>query len=147
LQGSKFRTTMLHTGRCLCGGSTVTVDADPQFNAICHCDDCRRCNGTAFSTQVIVPATSAKVEGSYKTFEVKLPNKHTTTRWFCTGCGSQLMHRSEATGDDLCVQTGNIDEFTKLPIAIEVFSKDRWPCIKPIEGAQQFECMPPLVTK
>ena len=43
----------------------------------------------------------------------------TVTRWFCTGCGSQLMHRSPTMGEDICVQTGNINAFINLPVGIE----------------------------
>jgi hypothetical protein len=46
------------------------------------------------------------------------------TRWFCTGCGSQLMHRSPTMGEDICVQTGNIDAFIHLPIGCE----GAWTC-------------------
>jgi len=133
---------MPHKGRCLCGATTITVNAEPEFNIICHCEDCRRTNGSAFSSQVLAPAASTTIEGSYKMFEVQVPSGRTVTRWFCSGCGSHLMHRSAFTGDDLCVQTGNIDEFTKLPIGMELFVKDRWPAVPAVEGAQQIDGMP-----
>ncbi|PFH48884.1 hypothetical protein AMATHDRAFT_148931 [Amanita thiersii Skay4041] len=158
---------MAHEGVCLCGGSKVIVNANPEFNAstyfepragginhadeqpflpqiTCHCSDCRQCNGTAFSCQVLVPATSAKVEGTVKTFDIKVPNGNTVRRWFCTGCGSALMHRSEAHGDNICVQTGNVEAFTKLPIGMEVFVEDRWPHVPPVPGAEQIQGMPVL---
>ncbi|KAF8348468.1 Mss4-like protein [Amanita rubescens] len=131
-----------HEGLCLCGASKVIVDADPTFNVICHCEDCRKCNGTAFSSQVFVPETSVKVEGTYKTFDVTVPNGNVVTRWFCTGCGCQLIHKSPNMGKDICVQTGIIDAFLNLPIAVEVFVKDRWAGVSPAEGATQFEGMP-----
>ncbi|KAF8623859.1 hypothetical protein AX15_006176 [Amanita polypyramis BW_CC] len=129
---------MPHQGRCLCGGSTITVDADPTSTMMCHCGDCIRCNGTAFSTQVIVPRESVKIEGTYKTFDVQVPSGNTPTRWFCTGCGSQLMFYSKSLGEKICVHVGNIEAFTKLPVGKEIFAKTRWPSLKPVEGAQQF---------
>ncbi|KAF8717603.1 hypothetical protein AX14_012101 [Amanita brunnescens Koide BX004] len=53
------------------------------------------------------------------------------------------MHRSPTMGEDICVQTGNINAFINLPVGIEVFVKDRWAGLKSIEGAAQFERMPP----
>ncbi|KAF8623856.1 hypothetical protein AX15_006174 [Amanita polypyramis BW_CC] len=134
---------MPHQGHCLCGGSKVFVDADPTFNIVCHCEDCRRCNGTAFSSQVLVPAKSAKVEGTYTTTDVKALSGNVVTRWFCASCGSHLMHRSDFLGENICVQTGNVDAFIKLPVGMEIFTKDRWPSVKPMEGAKQIDCMPP----
>ena len=43
----------------------------------------------------------------------------TVKRWFCTGCGSQLMHYSPSMGDQMGVQTGNFDAFINLPIHVE----------------------------
>jgi len=120
----------------------VIVETTPKFNILCHCEDCRRCNGTAFSTQFNVPKTSVNIEGSYKIFDVTVPNGNVVKRWFCTGCGSQLMHYSPAMGDQMGVQTGNFDAFINLPIKVEVFTKDRWKDVKPVEEAMQFERLP-----
>ena len=80
------------------------------------------------------------------------------TRWFCSGCGSQLYGQSSARPERMSVSAGNFEEFTKWPIAVEskckrctvdatdridkthsVFTKDRWPGVLPIPGAIQTE--------
>jgi len=43
------------SGKCLCGSIEYATDADPVFSIICHCDDCQRQTGTAFSMTVGVP--------------------------------------------------------------------------------------------
>jgi len=45
-------------------------------------------------------------------------------------------------GDQMGVQTGNFDAFINLPIKVEVFTKDRWKDVKPVEEAMQFERLP-----
>ena len=52
------------TGRCLCGSVTYSADADPIVQAVCHCTNCQRQTGTAFSVVVGVPRAALTVEGA-----------------------------------------------------------------------------------
>jgi hypothetical protein len=63
-------------------------------------------------------------------------------RTFCTVCGSSISHKSAAFGDCTAVQTGNFPEYFKnIPVAAELFTKDRWVAFQPISGAGQKEVM------
>ena len=55
-------------GRCLCGAVSYTCDADPMFCAICHCKNCQRQSGTAFSIVVAVPADQLHISGEIAEF-------------------------------------------------------------------------------
>lgn len=129
-------------GQCLCGGCKVIVNAEPMNNGlgVCHCKDCRQCSGTAYAAVALVPSDKVRVEGSVKVYTFKNSRTgNTVSRWFCEGCGSHLLSQSEAYPERYAVRAGNIEEFTKLPILREIFTKDRWPSIPPIPGAQQVE--------
>ena len=45
-------------GKCLCGSVQYSCEAEPIVTAICHCTNCQRQTGTAFSMTVIVPKES-----------------------------------------------------------------------------------------
>ena len=51
------------TGGCLCGAVTYACEAAPLATAICHCEDCQRQTGTAFSVLVAVPAEALRIDG------------------------------------------------------------------------------------
>ena len=51
------------TGRCLCGGVTYSVDAEPVWQGVCHCSNCQRQTASAFSAIVGVPSKALTVEG------------------------------------------------------------------------------------
>ena len=42
-------------GGCLCGKVRYASTADPVMTAVCHCKDCQKQAGTAFSVIVAVP--------------------------------------------------------------------------------------------
>ena len=50
-------------GRCLCGAVEYSCDAEPAFTAVCHCRDCQRQSGTAFSVIVGVPESDFRLSG------------------------------------------------------------------------------------
>src|SRR5687768_15734380 len=57
--GQKARRSMSKVkGSCLCGGVRYESAAEPLMTAVCHCENCQRQSGTAFSIIVGVPAGS-----------------------------------------------------------------------------------------
>ena len=45
-------------GGCLCGQVRFKADAEPLFQAVCHCKNCQKQGGTAFSVVVGVPTAA-----------------------------------------------------------------------------------------
>ena len=56
-------------GGCLCGKVRYSATADPAIVAVCHCKNCQRQSGTAFTTIVGVPKEALKVTGTLRTYE------------------------------------------------------------------------------
>ncbi|KZT54866.1 hypothetical protein CALCODRAFT_524711 [Calocera cornea HHB12733] len=133
---------MTLTGHCLCGESTVEIDASPDSQIVCHCWDCKQTSGSAFSTNVLIPKKDVKITGAVKEFNIKAPSGNTVTRVFCSNCGSALSHLSVAFGDSQAIQTGNFREFATIPVGTELFAKDRWTAFAPVAGAAQVQAMP-----
>jgi len=129
------------TGKCLCGESTVEVDATFDSQIVCLCWDCKQTSGSAFSTNVLAPKKDVKITGPIKEFVIIAPSGNPVTRVFCSNCGSALSHLSKAFGDAQAIQTGNFRDFAKVPVGTELFVKDRWATFAPVEGAAQAQTM------
>ncbi|RDB27017.1 hypothetical protein Hypma_005110 [Hypsizygus marmoreus] len=133
---------MPHQGSCLCGQTKITIASDQQQQLICHCLDCRQTSGSAFATNAIVLQKDVTITGPIKTYESKAATGNIVTRVFCGICGSAISHKSAYFGDKQAVQTGNFADFAKIPFLAEIFIKDRWTGLAPIEGAAQVQANP-----
>ena len=53
-----------YSGQCLCGDITYEISGEPSMAGVCHCKNCQRQAGSAFSTLWGVPKTSITFSGS-----------------------------------------------------------------------------------
>ncbi len=103
---------MSHRGSCLCGQVTYRLEAEITELACCHCQQCRKAQGTAF-------ATNAPVNEADFTFESgrELIREYESTpgkfRAFCSLCGSPLYSRLASRPGLLRLRIGTLD--TPLP--------------------------------
>jgi hypothetical protein len=58
------------TGRCLCGQVRYSATAEPAIVVVCHCKNCQKSTGTAFSVLVGVPKSAISIEGPVKRYMV-----------------------------------------------------------------------------
>jgi hypothetical protein len=122
---------VVRTGGCLCGAVRYSVRGEPVHVGRCHCSDCRRESGSAFTVYAQWPVEQLEVSGEIVSYE---------GRGFCPRCGSRLLNPPE-TGDGLVeVRIGTLDDapFGLKPEA-EVWVKRREPWISPVEGAAQHD--------
>ena len=57
---------MSHTGGCLCGAITYEFPNDPAAYGVCHCLNCQKQAGSAFSTLAPVPKSEFNLNGEPK---------------------------------------------------------------------------------
>ena len=132
------------TGRCLCGGVTYSVDAEPLWQGVCHCSNCQRQTAAAFSPIVGVPAAALTVEGStLASFKTASEGYESTTeRRFCSACGSPLFSTIEAMPDLVFLKAGTIDDTSWFDPKIEIWTRSAQPWAPHFEGAARFERIP-----
>jgi hypothetical protein len=132
------------TGRCLCGAVTYHADAAPVMQAVCHCTDCQRQTGTAFSVIVGVPRAALTVEGSSLASFVTIGEDHgtATERKFCSACGSPIVTFIEAAPDLAFIKAGTLDDASWLEPATEIWSRSAQPWSPHFEDAVRLERSP-----
>src|SRR2546423_1693279 len=119
-------------GRCLCGAVSYSCDADPVWTAVCHCRDCQRQTGTAFSIIVGVPAQSFELSGELGT-HVTIGEDHglETKRRFCPACGSPVISESAGLPGVVIVKAGTLDDPSWLAPQMEVWGRSAQPWVQP----------------
>jgi len=116
-------------GGCLCGAIRYEVSADPVMVAACHCKNCQKQTGTAYSVVVGVPADSVKFEsGSPKTYADTGSSGLPVDRKFCGDCGSPILTDVKAIEGLLFIKGGTLDDTASVQLGAEIWcdSKADW---------------------
>jgi hypothetical protein len=129
------------TGRCLCGGVTYTVEAEPAIQAVCHCTDCQRQTGNPFSVIVGVPREAFEVEGDSLASFATTGSDHggETKRNFCSNCGSPLFSDAAVAPELIFLKAGSLDDSSWLQPAVEAWTSSAQPWTPHFEQAARLE--------
>ena len=98
------------SGRCLCGLVRFECGAEPEFQACCHCDDCRHASGGVYGSFVFVSGEALQITGEMRSYEHKSDRGNTMTKHFCPTCGSHMFGSNSKTPERCAVWVGVIDD-------------------------------------
>ncbi len=117
------------TGGCLCGAIRYTISGEAQMVAACHCRDCQKQTGTAYSVLLGIEADAITIDsGTLKTFAKNGTSGLPVERKFCGDCGSPIYSDAKAIEGLLFVKGGTLDEPATIPVGAEIWcsSKAEW---------------------
>ena len=98
-------------GRCLCGNVTYEYGGAVGPANYCHCEDCRRCTGSAFNIGVRFHLPEFRItSGEPKGFTKRGESGNELTRFFCPECGSPIFTASPRHPDYVYVKAGTLDD-------------------------------------
>jgi len=121
---------MAMTGQCLCGEIRYEIANTPAVTGVCHCKNCQRQAGSAFSTLASVPRSEFKITAGspklYKDGDTKSGN--TVERYFCGNCGSPIYSALGSQPDAIFLKTGTLDDTSSFQPRFHVWcdSKQNW---------------------
>jgi hypothetical protein len=119
-----------HTGHCLCGEIQFEISRDPLMAGVCHCKNCQRQAGSAFSTLWGVPKEAFTfVTGEPKLFaDTATDSGNTVERYFCGNCGSPIYSVVPGQPDVMFLKTGTLDDTAGFTPQFHVWcdSKQNW---------------------
>ena len=116
------------TGRCLCGGVAYESSGDPVFALLCHCRDCQRQSGGAYTAGLRVPAASFRVtKGEPKLYVKTADSGNEVTRSFCPECGCMLFLTVSARPDLVAIRVGTLDDPSRFRPEADIFVQSAQP--------------------
>ncbi|TVY84883.1 hypothetical protein LSUE1_G001075 [Lachnellula suecica] len=137
---------MAQEGGCLCNKVRVNYTGEPNAHVLCHCLDCRKISGSAYSNNIIVPDGNFKlVSGTPKTFTKTADSGNTIVSHFCGDCGTTVYRTGDSFPGANIVKVGVMDDPewpTKNVPKGELFAGQRVPWAKEVDGAAQMPGMP-----
>jgi hypothetical protein len=121
----------IRTGGCLCGDVRYRVRGEPVHVGRCHCADCRKESGSAFTIYGHWPIDAFELTGEIASYQ---------GRGFCPRCGSRLLD-PPGPGDTLVeIRIGSLDDAPfGLKPETEVWVKRREPWLASVDGASQHD--------
>jgi hypothetical protein len=118
------------TGSCLCGSFHFEVTGPLGDVRLCHCDLCRRANGTAFAANARVPLNRFTVLTDKSTVK-EYESSPGAWRAFCSSCGSPAYGRTDWDPDHIRIRLGTLPRTAEASITAHVWvgSKAAWDSI------------------
>jgi hypothetical protein len=102
-----------------------------RWRLLCHCTDCQRQTGTAFSIVVGVERDALHVDGdtvsSFTT--VGEDTGEAVHRQFCTACGSPIVSLPDATPDLAFIKAGTLNDRSWLEPEMEIWCRSAHPYV------------------
>lgn len=96
----------MRRAQCACGQLTATCEGEPARVSVCHCLDCKRRTGSAFSWTSRWPRASVATSGRASQFTRTGDEGGRATFHFCPGCGAAVFYIVEAQPDLLAIPAG-----------------------------------------
>ena len=129
-------------GGCLCGKVRYAGTAEPVMTAICHCTNCQKQAGTAFSIIVAVPKETLSISGPLKTYNETGSSGKPVHRNFCPECGSPITTDVEAMPNLVFIKAGTLDDTSALAPTMEIFCSSAQPWTTRENKLQKFARAP-----
>ncbi len=126
---------MSHTGQCLCGSITYEFSVDPVMAGVCHCKNCQRQAGSAFSTIYGIPKAAFSMQGTPKLYkDSDTDSGNTVERYFCANCGSPIYSAISSQPEMLFLKTGTLDSTEDFSPQFQVFCETKQNWVQLVEG-------------
>ena len=129
-------------GGCLCGKVRYSAEAEPVFSGVCHCTDCQKFTGSAFSTVVGIPKDAITLTGTTKTFTKNGDSGKPIHRHFCPECGSAVMDEAEMMPGIVMLNTGTLDDPSQVKPAMQIYCDSAQPWAQLGGDTKSFPKMP-----
>lgn len=130
--------------RCHCGQLELSCEGEPRKVSMCHCLDCQRRTGSAFSVAVFYERPNVAVtRGISAIFKRASASGFPVTFHFCGGCGSNVYWEPARLPELVGVALGTFADPSFAPPVQSVWTKDRHSWLQLPHNLAVFDENPP----
>ena len=91
------------------------------MTVICHCTNCQKQGGAAFSVNVIFPKGSLDINGDPRVYKDSGDSGKKVYRHFCAKCGSPIISEGETFSNFTVVKAGTLDDLSWVQPTMAVY--------------------------
>ena len=126
------------SGSCYCGKIQFSLNGKPKIVVNCHCDDCKKRNGTVFSTYIAVAENDLQLstgQDSLKRYEAA----NVGIKYFCPECGSPIYNQNFRLPGLNLLFYGALSHPTEYTPDFNVFCSTKAAWVDDIKSIQSFQ--------
>ena len=137
-------------GSCLCGQVRFEVGGPLTGAGYCHCEDCRKSSGSAFSAGAMVRASDFRWITGEEHVSSHPRSRNDLSHFFCQRCGSSLItaplsafdKEEDQLGLTIGVHLGTLDTDPGLKPRFHMFVRSKAPWFEISDSLPQFPDRP-----
>lgn len=112
------------TATCSCGGVRLEIDHDLTTVVNCHCTDCRKMSGCAFSSMVVSPESAGAVTRGAEAIG-RYALSPAVVKHFCASCGTPMFNTNTRLPGLRMLYLGAIDQHDVLTPIMNVYCRSK----------------------
>lgn len=129
-------------GGCHCGSLRYEADIDPEKVGICHCTDCQRLTGSAFSLFVPVAREHLRLSGEPRIYVKTAESGNRRAQAFCASCGTRIYASAEKDPQLFNLRVGTIDERAQLRPRLQLWCRSALPWVNELGAVRAVQTQP-----
>ena len=127
-----------HPASCRCGHLTATATGTPTRISVCHCLNCQKRSGSAFTAQVRFPVDQVTVSGEAKIYTATGENGAAHFR-FCPDCGSTVTYTNDSMPGVIAIALGAFDDPYFVTPTVSVWEERQHEWVEIVGDVEHFE--------
>jgi len=132
-------------GGCHCGYLAYEAEIDPGKVGICHCTDCQRFSGSAFSTFVPAARESFRLLAGAPALYVKTAESGAQrAQAFCPRCGTRIYASAAVDPQSFNIRVGTVAQRAELRPKVQLWCRSALAWVADIDSIRQIATQPPL---
>jgi len=128
---------VLNKGKCLCEGIQFSVAGSFGEVRYCHCSQCRRVTGSAFSANAKISIESWSISGGQELIQ-EYESKPGIYRAFCSKCGTPVYSKLLSDPQNIRVRLGSFETVKEVNITGHVWVSSKAPWYSIVEDLPCF---------
>ncbi|TAK81580.1 MAG: GFA family protein [Betaproteobacteria bacterium] len=130
-------------GACHCGNITYQAEIDPEQVGICHCTDCQKLTGSAFTVYVPAPVEGFRLRtGQPKIYVKTAESGSRRAQAFCPECGSRIYAAAVTDPRIFNIRVGTVRQRDALPPKTQLWCRSALGWVMNLESVKRFEKQP-----
>ena len=130
---------MKATGGCQCESVRYVFEGEPLMTYACHCRDCQRRTGSAFSEGILILADQIVLEGEMSSWQRKSDTDVAKLRHSCASCGNIIYGTADNMTGLWLLQAGTLDDTSAVQPEMHMWIQSAQPWITLPEGVPFWE--------